>query len=53
MRMYVLGDPGTLFTEAQPDAAGRDFRLALNPRSVVVTQGWLEPGLAAAPADQR
>ena len=42
-----------LFTEAQPDAAGRDFRLALNPRSVVVAQGWLEPGLATAPADQR
>ena len=42
-----------LFTEAQPDAGGRDFRLALNPRSVVVAQGWVEPGLAAAPADQR
>ena len=42
-----------LFTEAQPDAAGRDFRDVLNPRSVVVTQGWLEPGLATAPADQR
>ena len=42
-----------LFTEAQPDAAGRDFRLALNPRSVVVVQGWVEPGLATAPADQR
>ena len=42
-----------LFTEAQPDAAGRDYRLSLNPRSVVVAQGWLEPGLAQAAADQR
>ena len=42
-----------LFTEAQPDAAGRDFREVLNPRSVVVAQGWLEPGLATAAAEQR
>jgi glutaminyl-tRNA synthetase len=42
-----------LFTEAQPDAGGRDFREVLNPRSKVVVQGWLEPSLAGAAAEQR
>jgi glutaminyl-tRNA synthetase len=37
-----------LFTEAQPEAGGRDFREALNPASLVVVQAWLEPGLAGA-----
>ena len=37
-----------LFTEAQPEANGRDFREVLNPSSLVVTHGYLEPGLASA-----
>jgi len=37
-----------LFTEPQPDAGGRDFRDALNPRSKQVVQGYLEPDLAGA-----
>ena len=42
-----------LFTEPQPDAGGRDFREALNPHSKRVVQGYVEPALASAPADQR
>ena len=42
-----------LFTEAQPDAGGRDFRLALNPKAKEVVQAFLEPGLAAATAEAR
>ncbi|MBL8287896.1 MAG: glutamine--tRNA ligase/YqeY domain fusion protein [Rubrivivax sp.] len=42
-----------LFMEAQPEAGGRDFRQALNPASLVVVQGWLEPGLASAVREQR
>jgi glutaminyl-tRNA synthetase len=35
-----------LFTEAQPDAGGRDFLTVLNPQSRTVSQGFLEPSLA-------
>jgi len=42
-----------LFTEAQPDAAGRDFKECLNPDSKKVVRGWLEPSLAAANADDK
>ncbi len=42
-----------LFTEAQPDAGGRDFRDVLNPRSKQVITAYLEPGLAGRPAEQR
>ena len=42
-----------LFTEAQPDAAGRDFKSCLNPGSNKVVRGWLEPSLAAANADDK
>jgi glutaminyl-tRNA synthetase len=42
-----------LFTEDQPDAGGRDFRDALNPTSRRVVQGWLEPSLAGARAEDR
>ena len=42
-----------LFTEAQPDAAGRDFKECLNPDSKKVLQAWLEPSLAAANADDK
>jgi glutaminyl-tRNA synthetase len=42
-----------LFTEAQPDAGGRDFRDALNPNSKRVVQAWLEPSLAAVARETR
>ncbi|MCP5273127.1 MAG: glutamine--tRNA ligase/YqeY domain fusion protein [Burkholderiaceae bacterium] len=41
-----------LFREPQPDAGDRDFREALNPDSLRVTRGWLEPSLAAWPAER-
>ena len=37
-----------LFTEDQPDAAGRDFREVLNPTSRSVVRAWVEPSLAGA-----
>ena len=42
-----------LFTEAQPEAGGRDFREVLNPVSKRVVSGFVEPSLAGAPADAR
>ena len=39
-----------LFTEAQPDAGGRDFLEVLNPNSLRVVQAWLEPSMAAVQA---
>ena len=42
-----------LFTEAQTDAGGRDFRDVLNPRSKQVVTAYLEPGLAERAAEQR
>ena len=42
-----------LFTEPQPEAGGRDFREVLNPASKAVVSGFIEPSLAAAPADTR
>jgi glutaminyl-tRNA synthetase len=41
-----------LFTEPQPEAGGRDFREVLNPKSLVVAQAWVEPGLAVAEREQ-
>jgi glutaminyl-tRNA synthetase len=41
-----------LFTEAQPDAGGRDFLSVLNPDSKKVVAGYVEPGLRDAPAGQ-
>ncbi len=41
-----------LFTEAQPEAGGRDFRTVLNPRSKQVHAGFVEPGLATAEREQ-
>jgi glutaminyl-tRNA synthetase len=32
-----------LFTDDHPDAGGKDFKTALNPNSVRVTQGFVEP----------
>ena len=42
-----------LFSADQPDADGRDFRSVLNPASRRVTQGFVEPGLAACSAESR
>ena len=42
-----------LFTEAQPDAGGRDFLEVLNPASLKVVRAYLEPSMAALPADTR
>ena len=42
-----------LFTEAQPDAGGRDFLSVLNPHSKTTVTAYLESSLAAAQADDR
>jgi len=42
-----------LFTEAQPDAGGKDFKASLNPESLRVVTGYVEAVLANAAADQR
>ena len=42
-----------LFTESQPDAAGRDFRDCLNADSRRVVTAWLEPSLAGIHADDK
>jgi glutaminyl-tRNA synthetase len=42
-----------LFTEAQPDAGGRDFLSVLNPNSKQVATGFVEPGLAQALPESR
>ncbi|MBV7536168.1 glutamine--tRNA ligase/YqeY domain fusion protein [Duganella sp. sic0402] len=42
-----------LFTEAQPDAGGKDFISLLNPNAKEVITAYLEPGMHAAQADQR
>ena len=42
-----------LFTEAHPDAGGRNFIDSLNPASKTVITAWVEPGLANTPADSK
>ncbi len=42
-----------LFTTAQPEAGGRDWRSVLNPDSLRVAAGWVEPALAGAEREQR
>jgi glutaminyl-tRNA synthetase len=42
-----------LFTDAQPDAGGKDFISLLNPNAKEVVKAYLEPGMSAAQADQR
>ncbi|MDE2146011.1 MAG: glutamine--tRNA ligase/YqeY domain fusion protein [Burkholderiales bacterium] len=42
-----------LFTEAQPEAGGRDWRTVLNPHSHRVASAWVEPALAAAAREDR
>ena len=42
-----------LFTEAQPDAGGKDFLALLNPNSLKIVQAIVEPSLATSkPADE-
>ncbi|MES2888136.1 MAG: glutamine--tRNA ligase/YqeY domain fusion protein [Pseudomonadota bacterium] len=42
-----------LFTEAHPDAGGRDYLSVLNPHSKRVVQAFVEPSLAEAVADDK
>jgi glutaminyl-tRNA synthetase len=42
-----------LFSEAQPDAGGRDPQSVLNPNSLREAAGFVEPSLAGAAAEQR
>jgi len=42
-----------LFTEAQPDAAGRDFTSCLNPDSKKTVTAWLEPSVDSARGDDK
>ena len=42
-----------LFTEAEPEAEGRDFRSVLNPHSLEVITAKVEPSLRDAAADER
>jgi glutaminyl-tRNA synthetase len=42
-----------LFSEPQPDAGERNFLQALNPHSLTIARGWLEPSLADVERDQR
>jgi glutaminyl-tRNA synthetase len=42
-----------LFTDAQPDAGGKDFLSLLNPSSLQVRQAFVEPSLASAQPDEK
>ncbi|MEP7298730.1 MAG: glutamine--tRNA ligase, partial [Burkholderiales bacterium] len=42
-----------LFTEPQPDAGGKDFKLSLNPASKKVVSGFIEPSLAMLQPDDK
>ncbi|CAH0354285.1 glutamine--tRNA ligase/YqeY domain fusion protein [Aquabacterium sp. CECT 9606] len=42
-----------LFTDAQPDAGGKDFLASLNPDSKKVVTAFVEPSLAQAAPDQK
>jgi len=42
-----------LFTEPQPDAGGRDYLTVLNPDSLKIAHGYVEPSLAQVPPDTR
>ena len=42
-----------LFSDAQPDAGGKDFLDALNPHSLQVVQAYVEPSLLHALPDQK
>ncbi|MBA4108255.1 MAG: glutamine--tRNA ligase [Leptothrix sp. (in: Bacteria)] len=42
-----------LFTDAQPDAGGKDFLASLNPDSKKIVTAFVEPSLAQAAPDQK
>ncbi|MDO8654360.1 MAG: glutamine--tRNA ligase/YqeY domain fusion protein [Undibacterium sp.] len=42
-----------LFTDANPDAGGKDFMALLNPNALEVVKAYLEPGMSAAMPDER
>ncbi|KRI01459.1 glutamine--tRNA ligase [Curvibacter sp. PAE-UM] len=42
-----------LFTEAQPDAGGKDFLASLNPDSLKTVTAYVEPSLAQATVDDK
>lgn len=42
-----------LFTDAQPDAGGKDYLALLNPDSLKVVTAYVEPSLKAAQADDK
>ncbi len=42
-----------LFSEAHPDAGGKDFLQSLNPNSLKVVTAYVEPSLAQAQPDQK
>src|SRR5690606_28889096 len=42
-----------LFTDAHPDAGGKDFKQSLNPNSKEVITAYLEPGLSSAQPDEK
>ncbi len=42
-----------LFTDAQPDAGGKDFLALLNPDSLKVVTAYVEPSLASAQAEDK
>ena len=42
-----------LFTDAHPDAGGKDFKASLNPDSCRVITAYVEPSLAQAVPDQK
>ena len=42
-----------LFSEAHPDAGGKDFLQSLNPNSLTVVTAYVEPSLAAVQPDQK
>ena len=48
VRMY-----DRLFSDAQPDAGGKDFIESLNPNSLKVVTAMVEPSLASAQPDQK
>jgi glutaminyl-tRNA synthetase len=42
-----------LFTDPNPDAGGKDFKLALNPNAKEVVTAYLEPGMSSAMPDDK
>jgi glutaminyl-tRNA synthetase len=42
-----------LFTDAQPDAGGKDFKASLNPASKKIITAYVEPSLAGAQPDAK